>query len=154
MKVGDTIEDFQLENQFAKTVTLTDTTKSYFVLFFYPKDNTPGCTIEAKAFSQLLDDFEKEDTIVIGISGGDTVSKQKFCDKQDLQVTLVSDTDYTYTKKLGLYTKKKFMGKEYMGIERTTVILDSQRIILHIFDSVKPLGHAKEVLEWIKTHKN
>ncbi len=154
MKIGEKISDFALEDVNGKSISLSQFSSQCYVLFFYPKDNTPGCTIEAKEFSTLVNDFEKQNTKIIGISGGNQKSKQKFCEKNNLHVILLSDFDYSYCNKLGLYVKKKFMGREYMGIERTTVILDDSYTIIQIFEKVNPLGHAKKVLDWIKTHTN
>jgi peroxiredoxin Q/BCP len=118
----------------------------HVVLFFYPKDNTPGCTMEAQEFSSLLKDFTRRKVKVIGISGGDQKSKEKFCTKCDLEVTLVSDTDFAVSKAYGVYGDKKFMGRVYQGIHRTTFIVDKTGKIAHVFDDVKPAGHAEEVL--------
>lgn len=141
---------FSLKNKEAKEVALKDINADFTVLFFYPKDNTPGCTIEAKEFSSNIDKFKKLKTEVIGISGGDEKSKQKFCDKHDLEVTLLSDPDFKVSTKYGVYGQKKFMGKEYLGISRTTFILDKNKDIIKVYEKVKPLGHAKEILDFLK----
>ncbi len=119
----------------------------FTVLYFYPKDDTPGCTIEAKEFSKNLKDFKNRNAAVIGISGGDEKSKEKFCKKYKLEVPLVSDTDFSVSRAYGVYGDKKFMGRVYKGIHRKTFIVDKSGVIARVFDSVKPEGHAEEVLE-------
>jgi thioredoxin-dependent peroxiredoxin len=123
----------------------------YTVLFFYPKDNTPGCTIEAKEFSEALQRFARLKIKVIGISGGDAKSKTKFCDKHGLVVPMVSDEDFAVSTAYGVYGEKKFMGRVFDGIHRTTFIIGKNRTIQHVFDKVKPEGHAQEVLDVIKS---
>jgi peroxiredoxin Q/BCP len=142
--------DFKLKNQDLELVELAKVKANYTVLFFYPKDNTSGCTIEAKEFSDHLKDFKALKTEVFGISGLDEKSKKKFCDKQNLKVTLLADPNFTLSKKLKVYGKKKFMGREYLGITRTTFILDKNKNILQVYEKVKPLGHAKEILDFLK----
>ena len=127
-----------------------DTVKSkYTVVYFYPKDDTPGCTIEAKSFSEALPKFKKAGATVIGISGGDTKTKAKFCSKYKLNLTLVSDSDYKVSKRYGAYGKKSFMGRTYTGVLRKTFILDDKKRVLKVYDSVTPEGHANEVLSYL-----
>ena len=123
------------------------------VVYFYPKDNTEGCIIEAKEFSSMLKDFDKAGATVIGISGGDNKSKEKFCFEHNLKHLLLSDPEFIVSKDYGVYGEKNFMGKKYMGINRTTFVLDKNNKIIKIFDRVKPLGHAQEVLNFIKSLK-
>ncbi len=122
----------------------------YTVLFFYPKDNTPGCTIEAKEFSAMLKKFVSRGATVFGISGGTDKTKAAFCTKHKLSVTLLTDGDFAVATKYGAFGDKKFMGRTYKGILRKTFIIDKAGKIVKIFDSVKPAGHAEEVLEVIK----
>ncbi len=124
----------------------------FIVLFFYPKDNTPGCTVESQEFSDTLRDFARCGAKVIGISGGDQKTKQKFCSKYDLQVDLVSDTDFAVSRAYGVYGEKKFMGRTYLGIHRTTFVVNKAGTIVKIFSEVTPKGHAREVLESL--HRN
>ena len=128
---------------------LEDLGGSKTILFFYPKDNTPGCTIEARTFSKDLAKFEAIKARVVGISGGDAKSKQKFCAQNNLKVLLLSDPDYKVARKYGVYGEKSFMGRSYMGIARTTFVLDKKGKILKVFDKVKPETHAEEVLEFL-----
>lgn len=122
------------------------TKANYTVLYFYPKDDTPGCTIEAQEFSAALKDFTRRGAQVIGISGGDQKTKEKFCSKFKLSVSLVSDSDFEVSRSYGVYGDKKFMGRTYKGIHRTTFVIDEFGKVAKVFGSVKPEGHAKEVL--------
>ncbi len=121
------------------------------VIYFYPKDDTPGCTIEAKEFSELLSKFKKLKTVVIGISGGSSKTKQKFCEKYKLAHVLASDSDFVTAKAWLSYGTKKFMGREYQGIFRNTFVLNEKNEIVKVFESVSAKGHAQEVLEFIKS---
>ncbi len=141
--------NFKLLDKDDKEYSLDDFKGKYKVVYFYPKDNTPGCTIEAKEFTELLPTFEKSKINVIGISGGDSKTKEKFCDKQELKLLLLSDTDFSFTTKIGIYGEKKFMGRTYIGINRVTFILDSDNKILKIYPKVKVKGHAQDALDFI-----
>lgn len=145
---------FTLKDKDDNTVSLSEIEADYTVVYFYPKDNTPGCTIEAQEFSKSLPEFKKLNAEVIGISGGDNKSKEKFCTKYKLRLPLVTDSDFKIAEKYNSFGEKKFMGKTYNGIHRKTFILDSERRILKIYDKVKPLGHSKEVLDFINSCKN
>lgn len=131
---------------------LEDFKSDYLVVYFYPKDSTPGCTLEAKNFSNLYNDFTKAKTEIIGISGGKVESKRKFCEMFSLKVTLLNDEDLNVAKAFNSYGQKSFMGKKYMGIFRNTYILDKDRNIIKIFENVKVLGHAKDVLKTINAY--
>ncbi|RME52119.1 peroxiredoxin [Candidatus Woesearchaeota archaeon] len=144
---------FTLKDKSGRKIALKDCREPYVVLFFYPKDNTPGCTIEAKEFSKLKASFSRAGARVLGVSGGDESSKQKFCARHNITVTLLSDPDFSVAKKYGVFGQKRFMGREYFGIARTTFVLGPDRSILHVFENVKPLGHAREVLAWIQQHR-
>ncbi|MFT4313357.1 MAG: peroxiredoxin [Candidatus Woesearchaeota archaeon] len=147
LEIGHKIENTELVDKDGVSHSLIDNTSKYTVLFFYPKDNTPGCTIESKGFSQLAKEFAKENIRVIGISGGTQKTKQKFCDSQDLQILMLLDEDFRVSKYFGVYQKKKFMGREYFGINRETFVLDKKGKIVQKYEKVKPIGHAKAVLE-------
>jgi peroxiredoxin Q/BCP len=150
LKVGDKAPKFNLMDKEGKEHGVGLDKSDYLVLFFYPKDNTPGCTLEAQGFSAALKDFSRRKAKVIGISGGDRKTKDKFCVKYDLMVALVSDTEFSVAKAYGVFGDKKFMGRVYKGIFRTTFIVDKSGKIAHIFDDVKPDGHAEEVLGVLK----
>ena len=151
LKEGQSAPEFLLKDRGGKTQALKNIDSDYCVVYFYPKDNTPGCTIEAKKFSDNLDQFTELNTTIIGISGGDEKSKTKFCDKHDLKLILLSDTDFKVSESYGVYGEKSFMGRKYKGISRQTFILDNNHKIIKIFEKVKPLIHAQEVLEYIKS---
>lgn len=141
---------FKLKDKSGEVHNLKDILADYTVLYFYPKDSTPGCTLEARDFSKLLSKFEKLNVSIVGISGGDEKSKQKFCDKYKLKILLLSDENFAVSKKYGVYGEKQFMGKKFMGISRVTFILDSKGKIIKVYDKVKVIGHAKEVFGFLK----
>jgi peroxiredoxin Q/BCP len=147
IREGDQAPRFNLldKDGVAHGVGVTDA--DFIVLFFYPKDNTPGCTVESQEFSAAVGDFAKRGAKVIGISGGDQRSKAKFCSKYDLKVDLVSDSDFSVSRAYGVFGEKKFMGRTYEGIHRTTFVVDRSGSVLKVFDDVTPKGHASEVLE-------
>lgn len=118
----------------------------YTVIFFYPKDNTPGCTIEAKEFSAMLKKFTARGLSVFGVSGGTDKTKATFCLKNDLTVPLLTDGDFAVSNKYGAFGEKKFMGRTYKGILRKTFVINKRGVVVKVFDSVKPAGHAEEVL--------
>lgn len=141
---------FALKDKDGKTHSLSEVSSKYTVVFFYPKDDTPGCTIEAREISAALSKFAKAGVTVFGISGGDARSKAKFCEKYDLEVTLLSDPDFSVAKAFGSYGEKKFMGRTYLGIMRNTFLIDSSHTVVKVFDGVKPEGHAQELLAAVK----
>jgi thioredoxin-dependent peroxiredoxin len=150
LKIGAKAPDFTLPNKDLELITLSKIDADFVVVYFYPKDNTPGCTIETKGFNKDLKAFAKLNTSIIGISGGDEKSKAKFCKAHNLKLELLSDSDFKIAKKYKSYGPKKFMGKSYMGIFRKTFIIDNKKKIRKIFDKVTPETHSKEVLEAIK----
>jgi peroxiredoxin Q/BCP len=147
LKEGDKAPKFRLLDKDGVSHGIGTTDADFIVLFFYPKDNTPGCTIESQEFSKALKQFARRGAVVIGISGGDQKSKEKFCAKYDLKVALVSDSDFAVSKSYGVFGEKKFMGRTYQGIRRTTFVVDRAKNIRKIFDTVSPKGHAGQVLE-------
>lgn len=152
MKIGDKFPEFKLLDKDSVSYSLKTFKEKFLVIFFYPKDSTPGCTIESKGFSKMKEKFAKLDTALIGISGGDQKTKAKFCKNSNLETVMLSDTDFKLSSELGIYGEKSFMGRKYMGINRITYLLDEKRKVIAIFDSVKPLGHPEEVLRYIKEH--
>lgn len=152
MKIGDMAPDFILKDRLNQEHQLSKI-KRKKIVYFYPKDSTPGCTIESKGFSSLLEKFEELKATVIGISGGDNKSKEKFCADHNLKHVLLSDQDFKVSKNYEVYGQKSFMGKKYMGISRVTFILDENNRILKIFEKVVSMGHAKEVLKFLKELK-
>lgn len=143
--------DFNLEDKNGNSKSLFELKSKYKIIYFYPKDNTPGCTLEALEFNRDLEEFAKLNTEIIGISGGDTKSKTKFCEKNELNLTLLSDPDFETCKAYEAYGEKKFMGRTYNGISRITYVLDKNDLIIKIYPKVKPILHSKEVLDFIKS---
>lgn len=119
------------------------------LLYFYPRDDTPGCTLEAKEFTALQDQFEEHNTVILGVSGDSVLNHCQFRDKHNLTVLLLSDEDKAVCKLYHVWQKKKFMGKEFDGIVRTTYLIDEQGKIIHLWPKVKSKGHAQQVLNHI-----
>ena len=153
LNIGDIAPDFCLPNQDNQEICLRDFRGKWVVLYFYPKDNTPGCTTEALDFTALKDEFEKEGAIILGVSPDSIKRHQNFIEKKDLKITLLSDEEKEVAKLYGVWQLKKNFGKEYMGIVRTTFLIDPEGKIAYIWPKVKVKGHAKEVLEKLKELK-
>ena len=148
--VNEKAPDFELRDKDGKFHSLNKIDSRFLVLYFYPKDSTPGCTIEAQQFNKDLSNFKKLNAIIIGISGGDEKSKTKFCEKHNLKLLLLSDSDFKVSKEYGVYGEKSFMGRKFFGISRTTFILDKDHKIINIYNKVNPLAHSEEFLIFIK----
>ena len=147
--INDKIESFELDTDQGKFYSKDHAGKN-LVLFFFPKADTTGCTKEAISFSNLINDFENLNTVIIGISK-DTVEKQiKFKLKHDLKCILGSDVDIKICSKFGVWVEKSMYGKKYMGIQRSTFLINTEGKIQHIWNKVKVSGHAEEVLEVVK----
>jgi thioredoxin-dependent peroxiredoxin len=153
LKLNDIAPDFCLKNQDEEEVCLKDFKGKNVILYFYPKDNTPGCSIEAMTFTKYKDEFEKNNTTIIGVSKDSCESHRKFIKNKNLNITLISDTDKKIQEIYGVWRLKKFMGKEFMGTVRSTFLIDSQGIIRKIWDKVKVKGHVEEVLKKVKNLK-
>ncbi len=149
LKVGQSAPGFSLKDKDGKTHQLNAAKADYTVLYFYPKDDTPGCTLEAKEFSSAMKDFKARNVAVVGVSGGNEETKASFCKKHKLSVPLVSDPGFKVAKSYGAFGKKSFMGRTFEGVFRKTFLLDKKGKIAHIFGAVKPEGHADEVLKAI-----
>ncbi len=147
LQIGDKAPVFKLAATNGKEISLSDFTGKKVILYFYPKDDTPGCTKEACYFRDNLARVKKKDAVVFGISADGMKSHQKFTEKYDLNFPLLSDESKEVLKAYGVWKKKSFMGKSYMGIERTTFIIDEQGKIIHIFPKVKVDGHVDEILK-------
>jgi len=143
--------NFTLPSTNQNDYSLKNSIDKYVVLYFYPKDDTPGCTIEANDFNKLLAKFKKLDCEIYGISKDDLKSHAKFRDKYKIKFDLLADEEIKVLKKYKVWGKKKFMGREFMGIIRTTFLIDKKGKILKIWKNVKVKDHAKEVLETLKT---
>lgn len=150
LKLGDLAPDFSLMDSTGALVGLDTYNTKKIVLYFYPKDNTPGCTLEAKDFSRLRDEFVSVNAVVLGISADDQKKHENFIQCYDLRVSLLSDTDYAVCSLYGVWKERSMFGKKYMGIERSTFLIDSDRKILQIWRSVKVEHHALRVLEAIR----
>jgi len=147
---GDKAPELNLKDKDGKAYKFKDFDADYSLIFFYPKDNTPGCTTEALQFTKDLAKFEKLNAKIIGISGGDEKSKTKFCEKHNLKVLLLSDPDFSVAEKYGVYGEQSFMGKKYLGISRASFLLDKNKKIIKVYPKVKPKEHSAEVLKDIK----
>ena len=145
LKVGDKAPDFSLPDQDGKTVSLKSLKGKQLVLYFYPKDDTPGCTKEACGFRDSLKAIEKTNTVVLGVSMDDAESHHKFIKKYSLPFPLLCDEDGTVSKAYGVYKLKNMYGKTYWGIERSTFIIDETGKLKAIFRKVKVDGHVDEV---------
>jgi len=150
MQVGEHAPDFTAPNQDGTALTLSALRPKAVVLYFYPKDNTPGCTTEGKDFTALTAEFEAAGALVIGVSKDSVKKHANFIAKQDLGVTLVSDADTTICEDYGVWAEKQMYGKTYMGIQRATFLIDGQGQIAQVWPKVKVTGHAQEVLEAVR----
>ena len=144
---GDKVPKFEANDSNGKKVKSTDFKGKKHVIYFYPKDFTPGCTTEADEFSKDYKKFQKEGIEVIGVSPDDVDSHKKFCDKMGIQFPLLADVDKEISQTFGVWGKKKFMGREYMGVMRSTFLVDEKGKIFKAYPKVKPAGHSKEVFE-------
>lgn len=146
--------DFTSVNQNEEEITLSQfRDKQNVVLYFYPRDDTPGCTTEAMEFTALIKEFGKVDTVVLGVSKDTCEKHQKFIKKRDLQVDLISDTSGEVCEKYGVWGQKQFMGKKFMGINRSTFVIDKNGILVEQNLKVKAKGHAQQMLDFVKTLK-
>ena len=150
LKTNIKAPNFKLPSTDNSIFELKKVKKKNVILYFYPKDDTPGCTIESKDFSKLNNLITKSNTIVLGISKDSIQSHLKFIKKYKLKFNLLSDEKLTLIKKYGIWGKKYFLGKKYMGIIRTTFLINSKGKIHKIWSNVRVKDHAKEVLEELK----
>jgi thioredoxin-dependent peroxiredoxin len=146
--VGEPAPEFNLESTEGRKISLADFKgKQPVVLYFYPKDDTPGCTAEACAFRDLRAMFQQRGAEILGVSTDSVRSHKKFQDKFGLNFPLLADPDHAVADQYGVWQQKKFMGREYMGIARTTFVIDANGTIKAVFPNVKVEGHADKVLE-------
>ena len=151
LKINSQAPNFKLLSTSKEIYSLKDSLGKYVVIYFYPKDDTPGCTIETNDFNKLLSKFEKLECEIYGISKDNIKSHDKFRDKYKIKFNLLADEEIKILKKYKVWGKKKFMGREFMGINRTTFLIDKKGKIIKIWENVKVKDHAKEVLETLKT---
>ena len=150
LKINTKEPNFKLPSTSKDNYSLKDSIGKYVVIYFYPKDDTPGCTIETNDFNKLLSKFKKLDCEIYGISKDNLKSHDKFRDKYKIKFDLLTDEELITLKKYKVWGKKKFMGREFIGIIRTTFLIDKKGKIIKIWDNVKVKNHAKEVLETVK----
>lgn len=150
LKENDKAPNFSLISDEGKKINLKDFKGKKVILYFYPKDNTSGCTKEACSFRDSIKIFKKNNAVVIGISKDDISSHKKFKEKYNLPFNLLSDESLETIKDYGVWKEKNMYGKKYMGIERTTFIIDEKGIIRKIYPKVKVLGHIEEILNELK----
>jgi thioredoxin-dependent peroxiredoxin len=146
LKKGDKAPDFKLPDDSGKTVKLSDFKGKNVVLYFYPKDNTSGCTKEACDFRDKIKLFSKNNTVVIGISRDNSESHRKFKEKFSLPFTLLSDENQKVLLDYGVWTEKSMYGRKYMGIVRTTYLIDEKGLITEIWNKVKVQGHVEDII--------
>jgi len=150
LEIGTQAPPFKIEDSQGIMHSLTDYEGQTIVLYFYPKDDTPGCTKEACSFRDSYQDFKLSGVEVIGISPDSTQSHNKFADKYELPFILLSDPDHKVCKAYGVWGLKKYMGREYEGVYRTTYIIGPTGEIKRVFENVKPSDHSQEVLEAVR----
>jgi peroxiredoxin Q/BCP len=146
LQIGDPAPHFSLPDAAGNIVSLSDLRGKRVVLYFYPRDNTPGCTKEACSFRDAYPNFQSEDVVVLGVSTDDAKSHNKFITKFDLPFSLLTDAEGKVATEYESYGLKKFMGKEYMGISRNTFVIGPDGAIEKIYKKVKPENHAAQIL--------
>lgn len=144
--VGETAPDFTLVSDEGKEVSLRDYLGKKVVLYFYPKDGTPGCTQEAKEFRDLAEEFSKENAVILGVSKDSVESHQKFKEKHGLPFTLLSDPEGKVLDLYGVWKKKSLYGRTFMGTERTTFLIDRRGKVKKVYRKVRVKGHAQACL--------
>lgn len=147
LEVGQKAPEFATPNQRSEISKLADFAGQWLVLYFYPKDNTPGCTTEAIDFTALSPQFQQLNAVIIGVSPDSEKSHCRFIEKHNLTIQLLSDTEHQLAEIYQVWGLKKFMGKEYMGIKRSTFLIDPQGNIAYIWSNVKVKAHAEAVLK-------
>lgn len=148
-KVGNKAPAFSMKNQHGETVSLKNLTGKKVVLYFYPKALTPGCTTQACGIRDVQKELQQRNTVVYGVSPDPVEKLQKFIAKHDLNFDLLSDPEHAIAEKYGVWDLKKFMGKEFMGIIRTTFIIDESGRLIGVLDKFKTKDHHDTLLEWL-----
>ena len=146
LDVGNKAPNFAVANQESKTMSLDDLAGNWAVVYFYPKDDTPGCTVEAKEFTELSNKFEENNAVIFGVSPDNEAKHCKFIDKYDLKIELLADTEKTMLSDYGVWQEKSMYGKTYMGVVRTTYLINPDGNISEAWPKVKAKGHAEAVL--------
>jgi peroxiredoxin Q/BCP len=143
---GKPAPNFELQSDNGETVSLNDLRGKPVVLYFYPKDDTPGCTAQACGIRDVYGEFERAGAVVLGVSPDDERSHVKFKEKYELPFTLLADTDHAVAEQYGVWGEKKFAGKSYMGVFRSTFVIDADGTVKKVMHNVKPATHADDVL--------
>lgn len=154
LNVGDKAPEFCLPDHTGKEICLNNFKGRWVILYFYPKDNTSGCTMEAIDFTEHLKDFEKLDAVVLGTSPDSIKSHQKFIEKHNLKVILLSDPEHKVLKKYGVWKLKRMYRREYYGVIRSTFIIDPEGYIRYIWKKVKVKGHVNDVINKLSEIRN
>ena len=147
---GAPAPDFTLGSDTGEQISLADLRGKQVVLYFYPKDDTPGCTVQALGIRDAWKEFQDRGAVVLGVSPDDEASHAKFRETYDLPFTLLTDTDHRVSEAYGVWGEKSFAGKTYMGVERSTFVIDADGTIAKVFRKVKPAEHADQVLEALR----
>ena len=147
LSIGTKPRDFALKDAYGNSHQLSDYAGKNVVIYFYPKDDTPGCTTQACAFRDTYDDFKALDAVVIGISKDDEKSHLKFIKKYDLPFILLSDTEAEVASQFGVWVEKSLYGRTYMGMNRSTFVLDESGVITHVFEKATPSDNASDILK-------
>ena len=148
---GKPAPDFELTSDSGETVKLSDLRGKQVVLYFYPKDDTPGCTAQACGIRDVYGEFQSEGAVVLGVSPDDEGSHVKFKEKYELPFTLLADTDHAVADEYGVWGEKKYMGRTYMGVNRSTFVIGEDGNVKRVMHKVKPDTHADEVLETLRS---
>ena len=150
LEINQTAPDFTTTNQDDKTVSLSQFKGAHnVVLYFYPKDDTPGCTVEANEFTALVAEFAAADTVILGVSKDSGAKHLKFIAKHELKVELLADTSGEVCESYGVWGERQFMGKTYMGIARSTFVIDKKGVLVEVNYKVKAKGHAQQMLDLV-----
>ena len=144
---GTPVPDFELQSDSGETVTLSDLRGRQVVLYFYPKDDTPGCTTQACGIRDAYAEFERAGAVVLGVSPDSEKSHVKFREKYGLPFNLLADRDHAVAERYGVWAEKSFAGKKYMGVNRSTFVIDADGNVKRVMHDVKPANHADDVLE-------
>ena len=147
LEIGDAIPDFCLPNQDEEEICFRDIKGCWIVLYFYPKDNTPGCTTEACDFTEALPDFTGMKAMILGVSPDSPKKHRNFIEKKELKITLLADEEKELCKSFGMWQLKKFMGREYMGVVRSTFIISPEGTLAYKWEKVRVKNHVQEVKE-------
>jgi len=153
IEVGKKAPAFKLKDQSGNTVELKNFLGNKVILYFYPKDNTSGCTQEACDFRDSIKAFGSLDAVILGVSPDSAISHKKFADKYELKFSLLADENKEVLEKYGVWKEKSMYGRKYMGVERTTIVIDESGKILSIYSKVKVSGHIAELQSFLKSKK-